>query len=301
MGDFTFSSDFWSWWVIVLTVGNILGCWWLIVWTMKKRAGESATGDVTHHTWDENLQEYNNPLPRWWLWLFYITLVFGVIYLVLYPGLGKFRGVLGWTAEQHYEKEMAAAQEKYGPIFANYAEQKIPALAANDEAVETGRRLFLNYCATCHGSDARGITGFPNLADDDWLYGGDPASIKTSILDGRQGMMPGWQSSLGDEGVKQVTEYVMKISGRQVDEGLAQKGQQKYQQMCVACHGADGKGNQALGAPNLTDDTWLYGGSPGAIRESIARGRQGNMPAHREFLGEDKVHLLAAYVYSLSN
>lgn len=301
MGDFTFSSDFWSWWVIVLTVGNILGCWWLIVWTMKKRAGEAASGDVTHHTWDENLQEYNNPLPRWWLWLFYITLVFGLVYLVLYPGLGKFRGVLGWTAEQRYEEQMEAAQERYGPIFARYAEQKIPALATNTEAVDTGRRLFLNYCATCHGSDARGNTGFPNLTDDAWLYGGDPASIKTSILDGRQGMMPAWQSSLGDAGVKQVTEYVMKISGRQVDEGLAQKGQQKYQQMCVACHGPDGKGNQALGAPNLTDNTWLYGGSPGAIRESIVKGRQGNMPPHREFLGEDKVHLLAAYVYSLSN
>ena len=301
MGDFTFSSDFWSWWVIVLTVGNILGCWWLIVWTMKKRAGEAASGDVTHHTWDENLQEYNNPLPRWWLWLFYITLVFAAVYLVLYPGLGKFRGVLGWTAEQRYEEQMAQAQERYGPIFARYAEQKIPVLATNDEAVDTGRRLFLNYCATCHGSDARGNTGFPNLTDDDWLYGGDPASIKTTILDGRQGVMPPWQSSLGDEGVKQVTEYVFKLSGRSADEAVARKGQEKYQQMCVACHGADGKGNQALGAPNLTDNTWLYGGSPGAIRESVAKGRNGKMPPHRDFLGEDKVHLLAAYVYSLSD
>ncbi|BAZ92794.1 Cbb3-type cytochrome c oxidase subunit [Thiohalobacter sp. COW1] len=303
MGDFTFSSDFWSWWVIVLTVGNILGCWWLIVWTMKKRAGEAASGDVTHHTWDETLQEYNNPLPRWWLWLFYITLVFAVIYLVLYPGLGKFRGVLGWTGEVRYEKEMAQAEAKYGPIFANYAEQEIPALAADEEAVRTGRRLFLNYCATCHGSDARGFPGFPNLTDDAWLFGGDPASIKTSILNGRggQGLMMAWEGQLGEQGVDEVTEYVLQINGREVNTELARKGQQHYQQMCVSCHGIEGKGNQALGAPDLTDAAWLYGGSPGTIRESIAKGRNGRMPAHKDFLGEDKVHLLAAYVYSLSN
>lgn len=303
MGDFTFSSDFWSWWVIVLTVGNILGCWWLIVWTMKKRAGEAATGDVTHHTWDENLQEYNNPLPRWWLWLFYITLVFAAIYLVLYPGLGKFRGVLGWTGEVRYEKEMEQAETRYGPIFAQYAEQEIPVLAADDEAVRTGRRLFLNHCATCHGSDARGFPGFPNLTDDAWLFGGDPASIKASILNGRggQGLMMAWEDQLGEQGVREVAEYVMQINGREVDTALAQKGRQHYQQMCVSCHGADGQGNPALGAPNLTDAAWLYGGSPGTIRESIARGRNGRMPAHRDFLGEDKVHLLAAYVYSLSN
>lgn len=301
MNDFVFTSDFWSWWVIVLTVGNILGCWWLIRWTSKPQHGEAATGDVTGHTWDENLQEYNNPLPRWWLWMFYLTMVFGLAYLAIYPGLGAYQGQLGWTGEKQYEKEMEAAAAKYDPIFANFAKQDIPALATDPEAVKVGQRLFLNYCATCHGSDAQGTTGFPNLADNDWLWGGDPASIKTSILQGRTGAMPAWQAALGDQGVDEVAEYVLSLSGRAQDEAKAEAGKARFEMMCVACHGADGKGMTALGAPNLTDNTWLYGGSPGKIRESIALGRNGRMPAHKDFLGEDKSHVLAAYVYSLSN
>ena len=300
MNDFAFSSDFWSWWVIVLTVGNILACWWLIMWASRRRAGESAVGDVTGHTWDEDLQEYNNPLPRWWLWLFNITLVFAVIYLILYPGLGEYRGLLGWTEEQQYQSQMQQAEAKYGPLFAKYAGEPIPALSKDPQAMETGQRLFVNYCASCHGSDARGGPGFPNLTDNDWLHGGSPQAIEKTILDGRQGTMPAWGAVLGEEGVRQVAAYVMSLSGRQVDAKLAEAGRSRFQTYCIACHGADGKGNQQIGAPNLTDDTWLYGGSPGVIRQSIAQGRNGRMPAHRNFLGEDKVHLLAAYVYSLS-
>lgn len=299
--EFAFSSDFWSWWIILLTLGNIAFCWWLIVWTMRRRAGESASGDVTGHTWDETLQEYNNPLPRWWLWLFYITMVFGVVYLILYPGLGKFRGVLGWTDNAMYEQEMEKAEATYGPIFAAYASRDIEDLAGDPEAVKVGQRLFTNYCATCHGSDARGAVGFPNLTDSDWLYGGAPATIKTSIMDGRQGAMPAWKDALGEQGVDEVTAYVLTLSGRDADPQLASAGKARFETMCAACHMADGTGQQALGAPNLTDNTWLYGGSPGAIRQSIAQGRNGKMPSHRDFLGEDKSHLLAAYVYSLSN
>ena len=298
--DFVFSSEFWNWWVIALTLGNILACWWLIAWTSKKRTGEAVAGAVTGHTWDESLQEYNNPLPRWWLWLFHITLVFSLIYLALYPGLGKFTGVLGWTEEKQYDQEMQAAADKFDPIFAAYAQKEIAALVQDPQAIKIGQRLFLNYCSTCHGSDAHGNIGFPNLSDNDWLYGGEPETIKTSILDGRQGVMPAWKDALSDAGVEEVAAYVIQLSGREADSTKAAAGKARFEMMCVACHGADGTGNKALGAPNLTDKIWLYGGSPGVIKLSIANGRNGKMPAHREFLGEQKAHLLAAYVYSLS-
>ncbi|MFN2309851.1 MAG: cytochrome-c oxidase, cbb3-type subunit III [Gammaproteobacteria bacterium] len=298
--DFVFTSEFWTWWVILLTVGNILACWWLIAWASKKHAGDPASGAPTGHTWDENLVELNNPMPRWWLWLFHATLVFGLVYLVLYPGLGKFAGAWGWTQEQQYAQEMQQAADKFDPIFADYAQKDIAQLAQDPQALKVGQRLFLNYCATCHGSDAHGNPGFPNLADQDWLYGGDPEAIKASILDGRQGMMPAWQDALGDAGVEEVTAHVLQLNGREADPAKAAAGQARFEMMCAACHGADGTGNTALGGPNLTNNVWLYGGSPGVIRQSIARGRTGVMPAHREFLGEHKVHLLTAYVYSLS-
>jgi len=300
MNDFVFSSEFWNWWVILITLANILACWWLIAWTSKKQTGEAASGAVTGHTWDETLQEYNNPLPRWWLWMFHITLVFGLVYLALYPGLGKFSGAWKWTQEGQYDSEMQQAAEKFDPIFAAYAQKDIVALAADDQALKVGERLFLNYCSTCHGSDAHGSPGFPNLSDNDWLYGGEPDAIKTSILDGRQGVMPAWKDALGDAGVAEVTAYVIQLSGREADAAKASAGKARFETMCVACHGIDGKGNAALGAPNLTDNVWLYGASPGVIQQTIAQGRNGKMPAHREFLGEHKAHLLAAYVYSLS-
>ncbi len=299
--DFIFTSDFWHWWIVVLVLANILGCWWLILWASKRRTGEAAVGDVTGHVWDETLAEYNNPLPRWWLWLFNITLVFALVYLALYPGLGKFRGLLHWTEESQYEQQVKAAEAKYGPIFAKYAKQDIKALAANPEATKIGRRLFLNYCAICHGSDARGNRGFPNLTDNDWLYGGEPETIEKTILDGRQGYMPAWLPILHEDGVKKVAAYVMSLSGRKVDPALAAAGKKIFQQNCIACHGPDGKGNHMMGAPNLTDNIWLYGGSPGTIEKTIAGGRHGRMPAHRHFLGKNKVHLLAAYIYSLSH
>jgi cytochrome c oxidase cbb3-type subunit III len=227
--------------------------------------------------------------------------VFALGYLVLYPGLGSIRGLLGWTQEKQYEEQMATADQTYGPLFAKYAATPIPELSHDPAAVRIGQRLFVNYCASCHGSDAGGGPGFPNLTDNDWLYGGDASSIEASILDGRSGAMPAWGAVLKDKGVDEVTNYVLQLSGRSADTAKAAAGKELFATYCVACHGADGKGNQALGAPNLTDDTWLYGGSPGVIRYTIANGRNGRMPAHRDFLGEDKVHLLATYIYSLSN
>lgn len=300
MNDFTFSSSFWHAWVIALTLANIAACWWLIAWTSKRRQGETESGATTGHSWDETLEEYNNPLPRWWLWLFHITLVFGLIYLLLYPGLGSFSGLWDWTQESQYEQEMQAAATRFDPLFTAYAETDIPTLAQDPQAGKIGLRLFLNYCATCHGSDARGAPGFPNLTDSEWLYGSDPETLKASIRDGRQGSMPGWQQALGDAGVDAVTAYVIQLSGRPAEASQAAAGKTHFATLCAGCHGVDGRGNTALGAPDLTNDSWLYGASPGAIRHSIAAGRNGHMPAHGEFLGAAKVHLLTAYVYSLN-
>lgn len=296
-------SGFWSGWIILITLGNILACYWLVRWTTKKRPGEAATGDVTGHRWDD-LEEYNNPLPRWWLWLFYITIAFALGYLVLFPGLGSFKGVLGWGShESQYQTEMAKADETFGPVFQKYAAMPIEQVAADEEAKGMGRRMFLSYCAQCHGSDAAGAKGFPNLTDNDWLYGGSPEQIQQTIMMGRQGAMPPHKDRVDEAGLDALVNYVMSLSGREgVDQAKVAQGQQLFTSLgCIACHGADGKGNQALGAPNLTDNIWLYGSSPETIKETIANGRNGKMPAHADFLGEDKVHLLAAYVYGLSH
>ena len=298
MADFVHSA--WSWFIIVLTVGGIIGCFWLILWMSEKKSTTPRKAKTMGHVWDEDLEELNNPLPRWWLNMFYITLVFGVIYLILYPGLGSFPGVLKWSSAKKYEAEIEEANKRFGPLYERYLQEDLRSLVHNKDAMKTGARLFANYCTTCHGSDAGGAPGFPSLRDGDWLYGGDPETIKQSILSGRAGRMPAWEAALGRQGLFEVTEYVLSLSGRKVNVNAAKAGEARFKQMCAACHGADGKGNQALGAPDLTDNIWLYGGSQKTVMESIAKGRIGRMPAHKDFLGEAKVHLLAAYVYSLS-
>jgi cytochrome c oxidase cbb3-type subunit 3 len=233
--------------------------------------------------------------------MFYITIVFSIGYLILYPGMGSFKGILGWTEVGEYEAEVAAADAEFGPIFAKFEQTPIPELASDGAAMKAGERLYVTYCAVCHGSDARGATGFPNLRDNDWLYGGSPEQIEATLLHGRSGVMPAWETSLGEEGIDQVASYVMSIAGRDVDKASAEAGKAKYDMFCVGCHMPGGTGNQALGAPNLTNNIWLYGGSPRAIKETLAKGRNGRMPAHGEFLGTAKVHILTAYVYSLSH
>jgi cytochrome c oxidase cbb3-type subunit 3 len=300
MADFT--SGFWNWFIAVPTVIGILVLFWLNRKMTTPRRGRQETTKTTGHVWDEDLRELNNPLPRWWLNMFYITLVFGLVYLVLYPGLGTFAGMLRWSQQDQYERELAAANQRYGELYEKYLREQLTVLAANPDAVKTGERLFVNYCASCHGSDARGAPGYPNLRDGDWLWGGDPQAIEFTILNGRQAAMPAWGQVLGQDGVANVAEYVLSLSGkRTVNESAVAEGKAKFQQLCVACHGPEGKGNSALGAPNLTDDVWLYGGSQRVVMETIERGRSGRMPAHEDFLGEAKVHLLAAYVYSLSH
>lgn len=299
MADFT--SSFWTWFIGAGVIGGIIFCFWLIWWQSRGGLKEGEEAEPTGHVWDEDLQELNNPLPAWWLNLFYITLFFSIGYLVLYPGMGTWTGMLGWSSTGQYEREIKKADEKFGPLYVSWLKQDIPTLSRDTEAMKTATRLFINYCSVCHGSDAAGQPGgFPNLRDSDWLYGGKPQQIKQTILDGRAGTMPPWGAVLGEEGLFNVTEYVLSLSGRAVNEHAASQGKIKFQQLCGACHSADATGNFALGAPNLTDDVWLHGRSQKSVKRTIAEGRRGRMPAHRDFLGEAKSHLLAAYVYGLS-
>lgn len=302
MSDFV--SGFWNVYVQGLTALSILFCA-LILWanTIKKKPGPVQThGNV----WDEDLAEYNNPLPGWWMWLFWITIVFSVVYLAVYPGFGNVAGVFKWSSVEsapgvkdgQYYKEMLAADQKYGPIFDKYTKMDLAAVAADPEAKAMGERLFLTYCAQCHGSAAQGAKGFPNLTDSDWLYGGDPETIKTTIQAGRNGVMPPF-GHLGPDTIKDVANYVRSLSGLANDGLRAQRGKDVFMQNCAACHGPEGKGMAALGAPNLTDKVWLYGSGEPTIIETVTGGRTNRMPAFQEFLGDAKVHLLAAYVYGL--
>jgi len=298
MADFTNSA--WSWYIAIATIVSIVV---VFIFTIKLRVRKLSQDEQVEsmgHQWDEGLHELNNPLPAWWVNLFLITLIWGLLYLFLYPGLGSYTGYLGWTQENQYQSEMDTAQATYGPVFDQFAGQDLLSVAANPKALEIGESLFSNYCTTCHGSDARGARGYPDLTDNDWLYGGSPEKIEETILNGRNAVMVPWQPVLGNEGVFNVVEYVRSLSGHEADKQVVAKGKAIFSANCAVCHGADGEGNQLLGAPNLTDDIWLYGGSQSKMIETVSKGRNGHMPAHKQFLGEAKVHLLAAYVYSLS-
>jgi cytochrome c oxidase cbb3-type subunit 3 len=301
MADFT--SGFWSIYISVLTLVGIIACAFLL-WsqsTVKINRDADGKAMTTGHEWDEGLEEMNNPMPGWWMWLFYITIVFGLIYLALYPGLGTYAGKLGWASKGQYEEEIKMADAEYGPLFEKFQKTDLKLLAADPQSHAMGERLFLTYCSQCHGSDARGNKGYPNLTDSDWLYGGEPETIKTTLLKGRNGIMPAMGAALGGEKeIDQVAHYVASLSNASADPIKVALGKEKFA-ACATCHGADGKGNPALGAPNLTDKTWLYGGSIATISETIRGGRNNVMPAFGEFLGDAKVHLLAAYVWSMSN
>jgi len=293
-------NTFWNIFVIVLTLASIAGCWWLLQWTKGISNREGNETGTTGHVWDEDLVELNNPLPRWWLYLFHLTIVFSLVYFVLYPSLGNLGGILGWSQEGQYEEQMAAASATQQDIFGRFADATPETLMSDEEAMGIGRRLFGNNCAMCHGSDGAGGPGFPNLTDNDWLYGGDHQSIVTTLENGRNGMMPALGDALGEQGVREVTAYVMSLSGNGHDETLVNAGSQKFGMFCAACHGPDANGNPALGAPNLSDDIWLYGGSEEIIRQTLVQGRSGLMPAFSESLTDEQIRILAAYVQSLS-
>ncbi|MBK9615511.1 MAG: cytochrome-c oxidase, cbb3-type subunit III [Uliginosibacterium sp.] len=296
MSDFV--SDFWHYYVTGLVVLSVAFCIWILASNMTRRSPGPVS--LHDHIWDETLQEYNHPLPRWWMYLFWLTLFFAIGYYFLYPGLGNLPGKIGWTSVGQYQEEMKKADEQFKPIYDKYLKQDLLAVAVDPEAQAMGQRLFLTYCAQCHGADARGAKGYPNLTDGDWLYGGDAATVKATIVGGRQGVMPALGGVLGAEGVKDVANYVRSLSGLAHDSLRAQRGKDAFMQNCVACHGPEGKGNQALGAPNLTDRVWLYGSSEATIVETVSKGRQNQMPVFKDLLGEPKIHLLAAYVIGLS-
>lgn len=318
-------TTFWTIWISIITLGSIAGSYMLLRWCLSNKTGVKE-GESMGHEFD-GIVELNNQLPRWWTILFYITIVWALVYLALYPGLGAYKGLLGWQSSNQtilsleeseqalqasiesgalvqYDREIKFANEKYDPIFAEYAKVDIETLASNEEhadVLKVGQRLFLQNCAQCHGSDARGQNGgFPNLTDDDWLYGGTANKIVETLQRGRNAMMPAWLDAFGEEGIKEVVEYTLSLSGRQVNQSLAEKGKTRFM-ACAACHGMDGKGNQMIGAPNLTDNIWLYGGSKRAVTETLTYGRNGVMPAFNKTLGDDKIHVVSAYIYSLSN
>ncbi|MCE1239303.1 MAG: cytochrome-c oxidase, cbb3-type subunit III [Azonexaceae bacterium] len=295
MSDFV--SDFWNLYVIVIVLVSILACAVLLVVQGK---ATFTPGKTMGHVWDETLEEYNNPMPKWWSWLFVITVVFALVYLALYPGLGNFKGMLGWTSAGQHKAEVEKMDAAVKPLFDKYLAMDVQAVAADKQAMEMGKRLYLTYCMQCHGADARGAKGFPNLTDSDWLYGGAPEQIKETITNGRMGVMPP-HAQLGADTVKDLANHVRSLSGLPHDSVRAARGATAFTEAgCVGCHGMDAKGNQAVGAPNLTDKIWLYGSSEATITETINNGRQNKMPAWKDFLGEAKVHLLTAYVFSLS-
>ena len=298
-------SQGWSLFVIVLVVLHIIGYAWLLWWTARRRPGDPAPND-TSHVWDGDITEYNKPLPKWWINLFYLTIVFAIGYLLWYPGLGNLPGLGNWTSASEHDRQRARNDALLEETFAVHAGQPIPVLARNDEALELGRSIFANTCATCHGSTAQGAVGYPNLTDGVWNWGGEPEDILTTILDGREGIMPGWESVLvgmgGDQAMTQIVAYTRSLSQPDAPRDyFATRGESLFEGLCVACHNEGGVGNQALGAPDLTTGTWLYGGTSEALHRTIAEGRHGIMPPHRDLLGETRARLVAAYVWSLSN
>jgi len=321
-------TTFWSLWIIVLTLVTLFGCAAVLIWCLRDKMGVEEGEDMGHDY--DGIRELNNPLPKWWTYLFMSTFVFTAVYLVLYPGMGTFKGVLGWTSSDQsvtsledskssiassqdnklldqYAKELDDAETFYGEAFKRlaYVEgsndlKPVKEIAADPDAIKVGQRLFLQNCSQCHGSNARGLTGFPNLTDNAWLYGGEPEAIVTTIRHGRIGQMPGWLDALGEQGVDEVVSYTLSLSGRAVNARDAAAGKKRFI-VCAACHGTDGKGNPAVGAPDLTDKDWLFGDSRDAVTQTVLYGRSGVMPAWIDILGEDKVQVVAAYVWSLSN
>ena len=296
MSDFVNSG--WALFVAGITIAGLLFCVFILVVASKRQV--MASDNTTGHIWDEDLKEMNNPLPRWWMWLFVITVVFAVIYLALYPGLGTNPGTLKWTSTGQWQAEQDKARATMAPVYAKFTAMPAAALAKDAQAMGIGERLFINNCAQCHGSDARGSKGFPNLTDSDWLGGSGPEYIAKTITGGRMGVMPPMAAAVGTpEDVKNVANYVLSLSGSAHSNLAAELGKPKFA-ACGACHGADGKGNQALGAPNLTDKVWLHGWGESAIVAMVNGGKTNVMPAFEARLSPEQIHVLAAYVWTLS-
>ncbi len=294
-------STFWSLWIIGLTLTNLALILWVLLANRKVavKDDDDPENRTTGHVYD-GIEEFDNPLPKWWFQMFIVSMIFTVIYLALYPGLGQWKGFLGWTSVNQLERQQEKASVQYQASYGVYSKMSVKDLADEPRAMKMASRLFANNCAVCHAADGSGALGFPNLTDNDWLYGGSPEKIKETLVLGRQAAMPAWSAILGEKGINEVAQYVLNISGQEHDAAQSSAGEKIFAANCAACHGGDGKGLHALGAPNLTDDIWLYEGTPAGIRHTLRHGRNGKMPAQQDRLREDKIHLLTAYVYSLS-
>ena len=291
-------TSFWSGWVIILTTITLIGVTWILFANRQRdrRGSERTTG----HEYD-GIEEFDNPLPAWWFWMFTLTIIWGIGYLIVYPGMGNFAGVLGWSQVEQHDREVAAAEDKYRAMRDRYLAMSVEEIASDPAVRKMGLRMFRTNCAQCHGSDGKGSFGFPNLTDDDWIYGGTPDVIKATLVNGRRAAMPPWQAILGDKGISEATAYVLSLNGREADPAQIAAGETHFKTYCAACHGMDGTGNPALGAPNLTNGVWLYGGSAEQIATTLRLGRNGVMPAFGDTLSEDKIHILTAWVYGSSN
>jgi len=289
-------TRFWSLFVAIIVIANIAGAAWILF----ANARDSSPDKTTGHVWDEDLTEYNKPLPLWWVGLFVASIVFGVGYLIVYPGLGAWQGTFAWTSASEHDRDVAAANAKAEALLSAFRDRSIADLAEDPKALAVGHNVFANNCAACHGSAARGGPGFPNLTDADWLYGGDPDTVVATITNGRAGVMPPWGPVLGDAGVENVANYVLSLAGQPHDAAKAEAGKASFQTTCIACHSAEGKGNPLVRAPNLTDDVWLYGGDLASIEATIRNGRNGQMPAWEKTLGADRIRLVAAWVLAQS-
>jgi cytochrome c oxidase cbb3-type subunit III len=296
VSDFIHSG--WAIFVAAGTIVSLVAC--LILLVIASRRQVMADDNTTGHVWDADLKEMNNPLPRWWMWLFVITVVFAAVYLAFYPGLGSNVGTLKWSSQGQYEAEQAKARATMAPLYASFVAMPAEELVKVTQAMETGQRLYLNNCAACHGSDGRGSKGFPNLTDSDWLGDSTLDAIKKTIVEGRVGMMPPMGAAVGtSDDVRNLANYVLSLSGSGHSDVAAQLGKSKFG-TCAACHGADGKGNKALGAPNLTDRVWLHGGGEQAVIAMIVGGKNNVMPSQAKLMTPEQIHVLGAYVWGLS-
>ncbi len=286
-------SAAWHWFVIIGTLVTLAAALWLL-FANRKTSGGGTTG----HEWD-GIEELDNPLPFWWVGMFVASTVFAILYLIAFGGLGNIPGVLDWSSAGEHGEDTAAQEERFAPLYARLAGLGADELKEDREAQQVGRRLFINHCSTCHATTAKGSFGFPDLTDEEWIWGGDFESIRATVQQGRNAQMPAWGPALGDDGVLEVSHYVLKLAGQPHDDTLAQAGGPRFGTICVACHGPDGKGNPALGAPDLTNNVWLYGRSIDALGFTIRNGRGGIMPAHDPIIGAQKAHIVAGYVYGL--
>lgn len=301
MSDFV--NGFWGYFISIVAVGGVVWCVWLLYTQRRWLGAKPVNGQVedTGHVWDGDLTELNNPVPAWWTWMFLLACALALGYLFFMPGLGSYPGQSGFSSVSELAQQQAKMAEAVRPIYARFESMSVPQIAADPDAREIGQRLFLNICAQCHGSDAKGGPGFPNLTDDDWLHGGSPEAIAQTITHGRIGRMPPWKSIINPETAGDIAQYVRSLSGLSADPVRAHRGQRGFATLCAACHGADGKGNQVLGAPNLADDIWLYGSSQASIVKTILDGRDNRMPAHGDILSPAQIKILTAWVWGLSN